>query len=134
VANLIPGHTVFDSASAAAALARNVRRDSGRPDAVRLACLEALSSVGPAARGAAFDVLVREFQDDTNSIEVRRALPKAIGECAKGGDLTGDAFQALKAALSHDDEGVWSAAGYALGKAKLTEAQALEVFKAQRLE
>jgi HEAT repeat protein len=134
IANLQRGHTVFDITQAATALAKNVRRDSGRPDSVRLACLKALESVGPAGRGAALDILVGEFQDETNSIEVRRALPLAIGEVAKGSAINGDTFDALKAALASDDEGIWKNSGYALGKAKLTGAQAFQVFNEQRLD
>jgi CheY-like chemotaxis protein len=134
IAGLDKAHTVFDVTLAAEALAKNVRRDSGRTDAVRLACLKALETVGPAAKGAAESVLVSEFQDESNSIEVRRALPKALGEVVKGSAIDGDTFQALKAALSSDDAEIWKNAGYALGKAKLTGAQALEVFNDQRLD
>jgi len=134
LASLDVRHTQFDVAAAAAALAKNVRRDAGRPDSVRLACVDALAAIGVAAKPAALEVLVREFRDDTNSVEVRRALPRAIGECIKGGPVSDDLFGVLKEALADDDQGVWSAAGYALGKAKLTGAQALAVFEAQRLE
>ncbi|RMG15221.1 MAG: hypothetical protein D6731_08810 [Planctomycetota bacterium] len=134
IASIQQGHTRFAVASAAAALAKNVRRDSGRPDAVRLACLKALQTVGPAAREAALSVLVSEFQDETNSIEVRRELARAMGEVSKGSPLPDEAFQLLKAALASEDEELWRAAGYALGKAKLSGAQALEVFNEQRLD
>lgn len=134
IASLDRRHSQFDISAAATALSQNVRRDAGRPDAVRLACLEAISAIGPAASGPALEVMVREFRDETNSIELRRALPRAIGDVLRGSAVSDDVFQALLGALAHSDEGVWEAAGYALGKAKLTGAQALAVFEAQRLE
>jgi CheY-like chemotaxis protein len=134
IAGIPTGHTTFEIASASAALVKNVRRDSGRPDSVRLACLAALEAIGPAAREVGIEILTNEFQDETNSIEVRRALPRAIGEILKGSEIPGETFQLLKAALGSEDTELWRNAGYALGKAKLTGAQALEVFNEQRLE
>lgn len=134
IASLRPGHTQFDITQAAQALAANVKRDAGRPDPVRLACLAGLSAIGPAARGAALDTLVREFGDDTTSAEVKRALAAAIGECVKGGAIGDEAFRPLLDAFGSDDLELANAAGVALGKAKLTGAQALAVFKAQRPE
>jgi len=134
IAQLEPGHTVFDIAQAGPALAQNVKRASGRPDRVRLACLQGISAVGPAARSVALDVLVTEFRDPINAVEVREALATAIGDVVQGQSLPGDTFQVLKAALGEDDERIWGAAGYALGKANLTGQQALEVFQEQRLE
>ena len=134
IASLDRHHTIFQIASAAQALAENVKRESGRPDPVRLACLKAISAIGPAASGACLNVLVSEFKDSVNAVEVRRALATAIGDCVAGQTISGDTFQVLKAALQEEDEGVWTAAGYALGKAKLTGAQSAEVFNEQRLD
>lgn len=133
IASLKRGHTPFDVTQAANALVANVKRDAGRPDNVRIACLKAIGSVGPSA-GSGIPVMTAEFNDTTNSVEVRRALADAIGEAAKGQPLPAEAFEALKGALASDDEGVWRAAGYALGKAKLTGEQRAAVFNAQRLE
>jgi CheY-like chemotaxis protein len=134
IASLDVDHTKFEITKASVALAKNVRRDTGRPDSVRLACLKALAAIGPAAKGAALEILLREFQDDTNSIEVRRGIPTAIGELIKGQAVSGDTFQVLKNALKQDDQGVWTNAGRALGKGKLTGPQAREVYEEQRLE
>ena len=49
-------------------------------------------------------------------------------------DTVAGSLAALKAALAEEDERIWRAAGYALGKAKVTGAQSLEVFNEQRLE
>ncbi len=111
-----------------------MHRESGRPDSVRLACLAALEGIGPAAKPVALETLLKEFRDDTNSIEVRRALAKAMGELIRGEEIPGEVFLVLKDALGFDDEGVWRAAGYALGKGKLSGSQALQVFQEQRLE
>ena len=100
----------------------------------RLACLQALASVGPASKAAGLEILLREFKDTTNSIEVRRAIPIAIGEMVKAQEVSGDTFQVLKNALKEEDEQVWRNAGRALGKAKLTGEQAREVFQEQRIE
>lgn len=133
IAGLKRGHTPFDITTAAGALVGNVKRDAGRPDNVRIACLKAIGAVGPAA-SSGIAVMTAEFNDTTNSVEVRRALAEAIGEAAKGQALPAEAFEALKGALASDDEGVWRAAGYALGKAKLTGEQKAAVFNAQRIE
>ena len=127
-------HTRFKIVTAAGALAKNVRRDTGRPDAVRLACLHGLAAVGPEGKGAALETLIREFQDDTNSIEVRRAIPLAVGELIKGAPVSGDTFQVLKNALKDSDAELVTNAGRALGKGKLTGEQAREVYEEQRLE
>jgi len=134
IASLDVDHTKFEITKAATALAKNIRRDTGRPDSVRLACLKALAAIGPAGKSASLEILLREFQDDTNSIEVRRAIPTAIGEVIKGQVVSGDTFQVLKNALKQDDQGVWTNAGRALGKGKLTGPQAREVYEEQRLE
>ncbi|HBP20142.1 MAG TPA: hypothetical protein DEA08_20425 [Planctomycetes bacterium] len=134
IASLSQGHTKYDINSAADALAKNVRRDTGRPDAVRLACLKALAAIGAPAKGAALEVLLREFRDDTNSIEVRRMLPVAIGELIKAQDVSGDTFQVLKNALKDEDEQIWRNSGRALGKGKLSGEQAREVYSEQRIE
>ena len=68
--------------------------------------------------------LVREFKDDTNSIEVRRAIPVAIGECIRGAPVPGEVFETLKAALKSEDADLWRNAGMAIGKGQLTGAQA----------
>lgn len=133
IASLKRGHTPFDITQAATALVENVKRDAGRPDSVRIACLQAIEAVGGAARGG-LDVLAKEFTDTTNSVEVRRALAAAMGEASKGQALSPEAFEALKAGMAEEDEGVSTAAGYSLGKAQLTPQQAVEVFNAQRVE
>ncbi|MCO5169662.1 MAG: HEAT repeat domain-containing protein [Planctomycetes bacterium] len=133
IARLKPGHTRIDIAQAARPLAENVKRDAGRPDDVRVACLEGLAAVGAAGRGT-LELLTREFTDSINSIEVRRALAKAMGEACKGQAMPEDTFKALLEACADEDRELHTNAGYALGKAKLTGAQALEVFRAQRLE
>ena len=134
IASLDVDHTKFQIVSAALALAKNVRRDTGRRDPVRLACLKALAAIGPTGKAAALEILLREFQDDTNSIEVRRAIPTAIGELIKGQAVSGETFQVLKNALKQEDPQVWTNAGRALGKGKLTGPQAREVYEEQRLE
>ncbi|MGE0713211.1 MAG: HEAT repeat domain-containing protein [Planctomycetota bacterium] len=135
IASLRRGHTKFDITQAADALAKNVRKDAGRPDAVRLACLQALAAIGAPAKAAALEILLKEFRDkDANSLEVRRAIPVAVGELIKAQEVSGDTFQVLKNALKEEDEQVWRNAGHALGKGKLTGEQAREVFQEQRLE
>jgi hypothetical protein len=57
-----------------------------------------------------------------------------MGEVCKGAPMPDDAFQALKAACGDADEELSNNAGYALGKAQLTGAQALDVFRSQRIE
>lgn len=133
IAGLRPGHTKIDIAQAANALATNAKREAGRPDEVRVAVLKGLSAVGAPGKGE-LETLTREFTDSTNSIEVRRALATAMGDVCRGSAMPDDAFKALLAALADEDEELHTNAGYALGKAQLTGAQALEVFKAQRLE
>jgi HEAT repeat protein len=133
IAQLRPGHTKIAIAQAAAALAENARREAGRPDNVRVACLKGLSAVGAEGRST-LDVLTREFLDGTNSIEVRRAMATAMGDVSKGQAMPEDSFKALLAALADEDKELHTNAGYALGKATLTGAQALEVFVAQRQE
>lgn len=133
IARLRVGHTQIDITQAAAPLGENVKRDAGRPDEVRVACLQALTAIGAPGRGT-LDVLVREFTDSTNSIEVRRALATAMGAVCKGQAMPDDAFKALLQATGDADEELHTNAGYALGKAQLTGAQALAVFKAQRLQ
>ena len=86
------------------------------------------------SKGAALEVLLREFRDDTNSIEVRRMLPVAIGELIKAQDVSGDTFQVLKNALKDEDEQIWRNSGRALGKGKLSGEQAREVYSEQRIE
>ena len=134
IAQLHRHHTQFQIAAAAPALAENVKRESGRPDNVRLACLKAISAIGAQASSACLTVLVTEFKDSVNPVEVRTALATAIGDCVASQPISGDVFQVLKAALQEADESIWKAAGYALGKAKLTGAQAAEVMNEQRLE
>lgn len=133
IAQLRPGHTKIAIAQAASALAENARREAGRPDGVRVACLKGLSAVGAEGRGT-LDVLTREFTDTTNSVEVRRAMATAMGDVSKGQAMPDDAFKALLAALADDDQELHTNSGYALGKATLTGAQALQVFVAQRQE
>ena len=78
--------------------------------------------------------LVREFKNTNNDIEVRRAIPTAIGEVIKNQQTPGEVFQVLKNALKSEDADVWRNSFHALGKGKLTGAQALEVFNEQRQE
>lgn len=106
---------------------------TGRVDPVRIAAMKGLGAVGPKARTAALNTLVAVFKNKDNSTEVRVAAANAMGEVLRNQEVQGDAFQTLKAALAEDSTAIWKAAGYALGKAKLSNKQRLEVYVEQRL-
>lgn len=132
IAGLRRGHTQFPIAQASGALVQNVKLSAGRPPEVRLACLAAISAIGPEAEGQALSILASEFRDTTHPNEVRAAMARAMGDCLKGKAVSGDVYQVLKAALAEDDAQVWEAAFYALGKPNLTDEQAYEVFVQER--
>jgi CheY-like chemotaxis protein len=125
-------HTVLQVERAGPALAGCLA--PSRPDDVKVAAMKAIAAIGPKVRGACLDALTLVFKDKNNSVDVREAAAIAIGECVKGQAFSGDAFKALKAGCAEDEERIWSAASFALGKANLTGDQKLEVFGELRIE
>jgi len=57
------------------------------------------------------------IKEKNYSVDVREAACTAAGECAKGAALQGDGFKTLEAAVGEDEDRIWKAASYALGKA-----------------
>lgn len=130
IASLQDKQTLFKLERANKSLINNC---TGRPNEVRIAAMKGLGAVGPKARTAALNTLVAVFKNKENATEVRVAAANAIGEVLRNQAVQGDAFQTLKASLTEDSTAIWKAAGYALGKAKLTNKQRLEVYVEQRL-
>jgi len=74
------------------------------------------------------------LKDKNFSVDVREAAATAIGEVAKGQELSGDGFKSLEAAVGEDEDRINMAACKALGKAHLTGDQAREVMESYRIE
>lgn len=131
IASLKDKQTLFKTEESTEALIRNL---TARPDFVRIASMKALAAVGTKAREQALSALVSVFLNkEENATEVRVAAANAIGSLIRGQQVSGETFQALKAALAEENTAIWDAAGHALGKALLTGDQRRQVYEEQRL-
>ncbi len=121
--------SAFNLADAQGGLLSALR--DGAADDVRLAALGALANMANAdAAGTLTGVLARS----ENSAEIRAGAAKALGTALRGHAPSDAAFEALVAAMGDASVPVRSAAGAALGAAKLSDAQRAKVLKAHRVE
>ena len=129
--NAIAGSSssALNLSAAEAGLANAVRE--GADDAVRLAGLNALASV---ATSASEGVLAGVVGKTENSPAIRAAAASALGSATRGKAPADGTYKALLAAMGDADVGVNSAAGAALGSAKLTDAQRTAVMQARRVD
>ncbi len=103
----------------------------GSADEVRLAALGALANIADAdAAGTLTGVLSRS----ENSAEIRAAAGAALGRAIMGVAPSGDALDALVAAMGDESIAVRTAAGGALSCADLTDDQRAKVLMARRLK
>jgi len=132
VASIPQDHTVLNVPALGPALAGCLA--ASRPDDVKIAAMKAIAAIGVRVRGACLDPLLLVLKDKNFSVDVREAAATAIGEVAKGQELSGDGFKSLEAAVGEDEDRINMAACKALGKAHLTGDQAREVMESYRIE
>jgi len=102
----------------------------GSADEVRLAALGALANV---ASGKAQGTLSAIVGRTENSGAIRAAACTALGRSVRGAAPARETFAALMGAMGDADMSVRTAAGGALGSAKLTDEQRQEVLSKQRV-
>lgn len=101
----------------------------GADEDVRVAALGALANCAGADAQSALRGIVGKKE---NSVAVRTAAAGALGRAIRGATPANETVAALIAAMGEDDLGLRSAAGAALGSAKLSPAQAADVLNTRR--
>ena len=102
----------------------------GAADEVRLAALAALAHIADAD---AVDTLTSVLARSDNSAAIRAGAARALGMAQCGQECSEGSFKVLIEAMGDADVAVRTAAGGALGAAKLSDAQRAEVMTAGRV-
>jgi HEAT repeat protein len=122
--------TAFDNYSEAEGSLSGVL-SSDKPDEVKLAALNALSSIGSAAAAGA---LTETFTTSANSMEVRVGAAIALGSVLSGMAAPEASFDALLAGVGDESLEVRAAASSALGRMDLTAEQRNMILTQYRVE
>jgi CheY-like chemotaxis protein len=129
-ANVLAGYKggILDPTQANVALADTLAE---KPDNIRLAALEALARFGtPDVQSR----VLAAFMNTANSVEIRTAAARALGQCVVGQAPTAETYEALLEGMGAEELELRIACGGALGKMDLTPEQRVEVLKQRRLK